>query len=151
MDQTHRIHKTHAKNRPKAIFPKGTNPMSEQIQLRLEEVLLLIPCPVAGCWGMHGAKTAYFYDEGSESHVLEVWPKTFEEPDDHEGNGDEEADGDLCFGMAEFEFTELVKIVPLETFHFSQTRAIFEIGWKESDQDLELRIHLVPEEVDEEL
>ena len=125
--------------------------MSEQIQLRLEEVLLLIPCPVAGCWGMHGAKTAYFYDEGSESHVLEVWPKTFEEPDDHEGNGDEEADDGLCFGPAEFDFTELIKTVPLENFHFSQMRAIFEIGWKESGQDLELRVHLVPEEVDEEL
>ena len=124
--------------------------MSDQIQLRLEEVLLLIPCPVAGCWGPHGAKTAYYYDEDCESHVLEVWPKTFEEPDDHEGNGDDQANGDLLFGLAEFDFTELVKTVPLETFHFSQKRAIFEIGWKEDGQDLELRIHLVPEEADEE-
>ncbi len=125
--------------------------MSKQIQLRIEELLLLIPCPVAGCWGMHGAKTAYYYDEGSESHVLEVWPKTFEEPDDHEGNGDEEADDSLRFGLAEFDFTELIKTIPLENFHFSQMRAIFEIGWKELGLDLELRIHLVPEEVDEEL
>ena len=122
--------------------------MSEQIQFRLEEVLLLMPCRVAGCWGMHGAKTTYYYDEGSESHVLEVWPKTFEDPDEHDGNGDEEHDG-LRFGLAEFDFTELIKTIPLENFHFSQMRAIFEIGWKESDQDLELRIHLVPEEVDE--
>ena len=125
--------------------------MSDQIQLRLEEVLLMIPCPIAGCWGMHGAKTAYYYDEGSESHVLEVWPKTFEGSDDHRGNGDDQADDDLCFGLAEFDFTELVKAVPLENFHFSQMRSIFEIGWKEFGQDLELRIHLVPEEADEEL
>ena len=125
--------------------------MSEQIQLRLEEVLLLMPCPVAGCWGTHGAKTTYFYDEGSESHVLEVWPKTFEKPDEPNGNGDEEADEGLCFGLAEFDFTELVKSITLENFHFSQARAIFEIGWKESGQDLELRVHLVPEDADEEL
>ena len=125
--------------------------MNDQIQLRLEEVLLLIPCPIAGCWGLHGAKMAYYYDEGCESHVLEVWPKTFEAPEDHPGNGDGQDNGDLCFGLAEFDFTELVKAVPLEKFHFSQLRSIFEIGWKEFGQDLELRIHLVPEEADEEL
>jgi hypothetical protein len=125
--------------------------MSEHIRLRLEEVLLLIPCPVAGCWGTRGAKTSYYYDEGSESHVLEVWPKTFEKPDNPEGNGDDQVDDDLCFGLAEFDFIELVKAVPLANLHFSQTRALFEIGWKELDQDLELRIHLVPEEADEEL
>ncbi len=123
--------------------------MSEQIQLRLEEVLLLMPCPVAGCWGMHGAKTTYYFDEGCESHVLEVWPKTFEEPVEHEGNGDEEADDGVHFGLAEFDFTELVKTITFENFHFSQMRAIFEIAWKEFGLDLELRIHLVPEEADE--
>jgi hypothetical protein len=46
--------------------------------------------------------------------------------------------------------TELVKAVPLENFHFSQRRAVFEIGWKEFGQDLELRVHMEPEEVDEE-
>lgn len=96
--------------------------MSEQIQLRLEEVLLLMPCPVAGCWGMHGAKTTYYFDEGCESHVLEVWPKTFEEPVEHEGNGDEEADDGVHFGLAEFDFTELVKTITFENFHFSQMR-----------------------------
>ena len=96
--------------------------MTEQIQLRLEEVLLMIPCPSAGCWGLHGAKTAYYYDEDSESHVLEIWPKTFEEPEDHHGNGDDQASGDLLFGLAEFDFTDLIKSVPLETFHFSQMR-----------------------------
>ena len=108
--------------------------MSEQIQLRLEEVLLLIPCPVAGCWGLHGSpKTAYYFSTSAlaRSHVLEVWPKTFDAPDDHEGNGDEQADDDLCFGLAEFDFMELIKVVPLENFHFSQMRSIIEIGWKE--------------------
>jgi hypothetical protein len=125
--------------------------MTEQIQLRLEEVLLLMPCPVSGCWGLHGAKTTYYYDEGCESHVLEVWPKTFEDPDEHDGNVDEEDDAGLRFGLAEFDFTELIKTVALESFHFSQMRAIFEIGWKELGQNMELRIHLVPEEADEEL
>jgi len=125
--------------------------MSEQIRLRLEEVFLLIPCPISGCWGLHGASTAYYFDEGSECHVLEVWPKTFKEVDDVEGNGHEQAEDDVLFGLAEFEFTELVKAVPLDHFHFSQLRAIFEIGWKETGQDMELRIHIEPEEVDEEL
>jgi len=124
--------------------------MSDQIRLRLEELLVLIPCPISGCWGLHGARTAYYFDESSECHVLEVWPKTFDHVVDKEGNRHERAEGDLLFGLAEFEFTELVKAVPLEHFHFSQLRAIFEIGWKESGQDMELRIHIEPEEVDEE-
>ena len=45
---------------------------------------------------------------------------------------------------------ELVKSVTLENFHFSQRRAVFEISWKEFGQDLELRVHIEPEEVDEE-
>ncbi|MFI5458177.1 MAG: hypothetical protein ACHRXM_22305 [Isosphaerales bacterium] len=125
--------------------------MSEQIRLRLEEVFLLIPCPISGCWGLHGASTAYYFDEDSECHVLEVWPKAFEEGDEQDENGHEQVGGELLYGLAEFEFTDLVKAVPLEHFHFSQLRAIFEIGWKESGQDLELRIHIEPEEVDEEL
>ena len=123
--------------------------MSEQIQARLEEVLLLIPCPVVGCWGLHGAKTVYYYDGGCQCHVLEVWPNTFEEPVGQQDHGDDQADGDLCYDLAEFNFIELVKVVPLESFHYSQMRSLFEIGWKEFDQDLELRIHLVPEEADE--
>jgi hypothetical protein len=31
--------------------------------------------------------------------------------------------------------------------HFSQQRAIFEIGWKKFGQNLELRVHLEPKEV----
>ena len=51
--------------------------------------------------------------------------------------------------FAEFEFSETIKIVALEHLHFSQRRAIFEIGWKERGQDVELRVHLVPQEIDE--
>ncbi len=78
-----------------------------------------------------------------------MWPKTFGDPEEHDGNGDEETDDGLRFGLAEFDFTELIKTIPLENFHFSQMRAIFENGWKEFGQNLELRVHLVPEEVDE--
>ncbi len=99
----------------------------------------MIPCPVSGCWFVHGAETAYYYDENSGCHVLEVWPKSFDEPDQHEGNGHEEAEGDILFELAEFDFSELVKSVTLENFHFSQRRAVFEISWKEFGQDLELR------------
>ena len=66
-------------------------------------------------------------------------PKSFDEPDQHEGNGHEEAEGDILFELAEFDFSELVKSVTLENFHFSQRRAVFEISWKEFGQDLELR------------
>ena len=123
--------------------------MSQKIERRLEEVFSLIPCPVSGCWFMHGAETAYDDDDGCECHVLEVWPRGFEEPEQHEGNGHERAQGEICFEFAEFDFTELVKAVPLEPFHFSQRLSIFEIGWKEFGQDLELRVHIEPEEADE--
>jgi hypothetical protein len=103
--------------------------------------MAMIPCPVSGCWSVHGAETAYYYDENCECHVLEVWPKSFDEPDHHEGNGHEEAESDILFELAEFDFTELVKSVTLENFHFSQ-QASFEISWKGSGQDLELRVHI---------
>jgi hypothetical protein len=44
----------------------------------------------------------------------------------------------------------LIKSVTLENFHFSQRRAVFEISWKELGQDLELRVHIEPKELDEE-
>ena len=124
--------------------------MSEQIRLRLEEVMEMIPCPVSGCWFVHGAETAYYYDENCECHVLEVCPKSFDERDHHEGNGHEETEGDILFELAEFDFSELIKSVSLENFHFSQRRAVFEISWKEFGQDLELRVHIEPKELDEE-
>jgi hypothetical protein len=124
--------------------------MSEQIRLRLEEVMALIPCPVSGCWFVHGAESAYFYDENCECHVLEVWPKSVDEPVHTEGNGHEQVEVDILYELAEFDFTELVKSVKLENFHFSQRRAVFEISWKEFGQDLELRVHIEPEALDEE-
>ena len=81
--------------------------------------------------------------------VLEVWPKSVDEPEHHEGNGHEQTEGDILYELAEFDFTELVKSVPLENFHFSQRRAVFEISWKEFGQDLELRVHIEPEGLDE--
>ena len=42
----------------------------------------------------------------------------------------------------------MVKAVTLEHLHFSQRRQIFEVGWKENGQDLELRVHIVPVEVE---
>jgi hypothetical protein len=78
-----------------------------------------------------------------------VWPKSFHEPDHREGNGHEQAEADILFELAEFDFSELVKSVTLENFHFSQRRAVFEIGWKEFGQDLELRVHIEPKELNE--
>jgi hypothetical protein len=124
--------------------------MSDQIQRRLEQVMAMIPCPISGCWFVHGAETSYYFDESCECHVLEVWPKGFVESEHPEENGHGEAGSDLCYELAEFDFTELIKAVPLEHFHFSQREAIFEIGWKEFGQDLELRVHIEPEDVSEE-
>jgi hypothetical protein len=125
--------------------------MSPEIQRRLEEVLSLLPCPVSGCWGLHGAETASYHDPECECHVLEVWPVAFEQEGDQETNGHDGTDPEILYELAEFDFTELVKQVPLEHFHFSQRRAIFEIGWKEFGQDMELRVHIEPQEVDEEM
>jgi hypothetical protein len=124
--------------------------MKDKIRRRLEDVMSLIPCPVSGCWFIHGAETAYYYDSNCECHVLEVWPVSVEGPEEHEGNGHEQEGREIHYELAEFDFTELVKAVPLDHFHFSQRRAVFEIGWKEFDQDLELRIHIEPEEAGEE-
>jgi hypothetical protein len=122
--------------------------MSNKYRRRLEEVMSLLPCPVSGCWGLHGAETSYYYDKGCGCHVLEVWPVAVVDETDAEANGHEGTD--ILYELAEFEFTELIKAVLLEHFHFSQRRAIFEIGWKEFGRDLELRVHLEPEGVGEE-
>lgn len=124
---------------------------SEEIQRRLEEVMSSIPCPVSGCWGLHGAETAYYYDGNTESHVLEIWPVGIEETEEHSGNGRKKEQPDLLHELAEFDFTGLIKDVPLEHFHFSQRRGIFEIGWTESGQHLELRVHIYPSVPDEEI
>ena len=124
-------------------------PDEAKIKRRLDEVLSLIPCPVAGCWGLHGADTTFYYDEGCEYYVLEVWPAGVEEPTEHGGNGHNQPD--LLYELAEFEFTDLIKQVPLDHLHFSQRRGVFEIGWKEGGQDLELRVHIHPAETDDEI
>jgi hypothetical protein len=120
--------------------------MSNKIQRRLEEVASLLPCPVSGCWFLHGAETAYYHDTDSECHVLEVWPVAVEPVVDEEANGHEGTEPEILYELAEFDFTELIQAVRLENFHFSQRRAVFEIGWKEFGRDLELRVHIEPEE-----
>ena len=46
--------------------------------------------------------------------------------------------------FAEFDFLELVKQVSVTQFHFNPRDAIFEIGWPEFGQNLELRVHIEP-------
>ena len=118
-----------------------------KISSRLNDVMSSILNPVVGCWPMHGAHSEYYYDQDAESHVLEVWPVGIEEPEEHEDNGRKQAESGLLYELAEFDFTELGKEIPLAHFHFSQRRSIFEIGWEELGQHLELRVHIVPVEV----
>lgn len=118
-----------------------------RIAERLHEMLSSIMCPISGCWSLHGAETVVFHDTEADTFVLEVWPVTVEEPIDEQGNGHDEP-ADLLYELAEFDFLELAKQVPLERFHFSQRDAVFEIGWKEFGRDLELRVHIKPAEPD---
>jgi hypothetical protein len=122
--------------------------MSEQILERLNEVFSLIPCPIVGCWPLHGAELVYYYDRESECHTLEAWPVGIEESAIGEAGAHNDNASPLLYELAEFDFTELVKAVPLEHFHFSQQRAVSEIGWKEFGKDLEIKAHLVPRGVD---
>ena len=126
------------------------NAEDPEIEERLKDVASSILCPVAGCWFMHGSHYAYYWDGGCESHVLEAWPVGIEEPEEHEGNGHHQTDQGLLYELAEFDFMSL-RDLPVKHFHFSQRRQVFEIGWKEDGQDLELRVHIVPEEVDEDI
>jgi hypothetical protein len=59
-----------------------------QIEQRLEEVFHSMVCPVCGCWGLHGGHYEYYYDEGCECHVLEVWPVGFHEEEEEGGSRD---------------------------------------------------------------
>src|SRR6266576_2401528 len=101
---------------------------ASRIDQRLEDVLTSIMCPIAGCWGLHGAETFFYHDLEADSYGLVVWHVAFKEPADDEGNGDEHAREGLCFEFAEFDFLDLMKKIPLERFHFSQREAVFEIG-----------------------
>jgi hypothetical protein len=123
--------------------------MSEQIRQRLNEMFNLIPCPVTGCWPLHGAEFEYYYDRGNECHTLEAWPVGIEESVVEGAGAHNDNAPPLLYEMAEFDFTELPKAVPLEHFRFSQQQAVFVIGWKEFGKDLEIRAHLVPREVDQ--
>ena len=114
-----------------------------RISDRLHDVLTLIMCPIAGCWSRHGAETVIYYDNDADAYVLEAWPVRVKQSEDHEGNG-HAADGEYLYEFAEFDFLELVKQVPVKTFHFSQRDAVFEIGWPEFGHDLELRVHIEP-------
>ncbi|MCH8333656.1 gamma-glutamyltransferase [Candidatus Sumerlaeota bacterium] len=100
---------------------------------------------IAGSDSIAHAKT--YFDTDAESHVLEVRPVGIKESEEHGGNGHQQIEHGLLYELAEFDFTELAKEIPLEHFHFSQRRSIFEIGWEENGQQLELRVHLVPVEV----
>lgn len=122
-------------------------PNKSQIEERLIEVMNSIFCPIAGCWFMHGCHQEFYYDSDAESHVLEVWPTGIEEPEEHEGNGHQQTEQGLLYELAEFDFMYIAQELPLEHFHFSQRRAVFEIGWKENGQMLELRVHIVPVDV----
>ncbi len=97
---------------------------------------------------LHGAHYEYYHDDGCECYVLKVWPVAFEDPRQEGGNGRDHEDV-VCYDFAEFEFGETIKLVSLEHLHFSQRREVFEIGWKAEGQDLGLRVHLVPQEIDE--
>jgi len=74
-----------------------------KITARLNDVMASIVCPIAGCWGLHGAQSEYYYDHDSEAHVLEVWPIGIEEPEESEGNGREQTEPALLYELAEFE------------------------------------------------
>lgn len=119
-----------------------------EIKARLEAVLESIFCPVAGCWSLHGCRCECFHDSDAETYVLEAWPVAVDEPVEAEGNG-HGGDDTVLYELAEFDFTELGKQIPLEHFHFSQRRSVFEIGWQEGGQKLELRVHIVPMEFDD--
>jgi transcriptional regulator len=95
-----------------------------------------------GGWSVDGYCAEYGYEEGTDCHVLEVWPQGYY---DTEGGRDDE---DICYQFAELEFAKLIKEVSVEHLHFSQHRQMFEIGWKEDGQHLELRVHIVPVEVE---
>ena len=87
--------------------------MSDQIQERLVEVFNLLPCPIVGCWSLHGAQILYYYDKESECHTLEAWPVGIEEiaSDDSGANAQNDNEPPLLYELAEFDFIELAKTV----------------------------------------
>ena len=122
-----------------------------EIRERLQAVFNSLLCPIVGCWPLHGCDYEYYFDADAETHVLEIWPVGIDEPREHEGNGHHETGQGLWYELAEFDFAEFANEVSLEHFHFSQRRAIFEIGWMENGKHLELRLHVEPMDVAEDL
>jgi len=117
------------------------------ITKRLDEVLQMILCPISGCWPIHGCRCAYLQDD--DYYGLEVWPVGVEEEDEYKGNGHKQTEQGLLYELADFDFTELTQAVSLDHFNFSQHRQVFEIGWKEFGKELELRVHIEPDEEEE--
>ena len=120
------------------------DPETARIKVRLEEVLTSIYCPILGCWPARGCHYEFYYDSGCDRHVLEVWPIKIEDADEPDEIGHTRNDRGTRYELAEFEFSKMVRHGPLDHFHFSQHRAMFEIGWEESGSKLELRVHIEP-------
>ncbi len=59
-----------------------------------------------------------------------------------------DAKSPFLYELAEFDFAEWVKVVPLGHFHFGQRRAVSEIGRKEFGKNLAIKAHLEPEGVE---
>ena len=112
-----------------------------KVEQRLLEAMNSLFSPIVGCWDMHGCYHEFFYDSDAESYVLEVWPIGVGEPS--EGNGHQQTERVLSYELAEFDFLQISQLA-LEHFLFSQARSFFEIGWKENNKLLEIRIHIVP-------
>ena len=120
------------------------DPETARIKARLERVLNSIYCPVHGCWPAHGGHYEYYHESGSDRHVLEVWPTAVNESDKQTGARYGENRPGQLYELADFEFGGLAGEIPLEHLHFSQPRNEFEIGWREDDLNLAVRIHIEP-------
>ena len=120
------------------------DPETARIKQRMERVLNSIYCPVHGCWPAHGCHYEYYYDSGAGCHVLEVWPVSVDEPDRQPGNWYGDNQRGQQYELADFEFSGLAREISLKHLHFSQRRAVFEIGWREDGLNLALKVHIEP-------
>ena len=88
-----------------------------KIKTRLEAVMESILCPAMGGWSVDGYCAEYSCEEGTDCHVLEVWPLGFY---DTEGGRDDE---DICYQFAELEFGKVIKEVWPRHFRSSKKRS----------------------------
>lgn len=123
------------------------NDEDPSVKERLEEVFESIPCSIVGCWPLHGGHFEHYFDSDAEAHVMEVWPVGVQEAAGQEANGHWRTDDGILYELAEFDFSDVAEKIPIEHFHFSQLHSLFEIGWSEGGNNLELRIHILPKEV----